>query len=74
MKTTCLINNYNYANFLPEAVNSALNQTVSFDEIIIVDDASTDSSAEVINTFTKETNVKSVLKEKNQGQLSSFNE
>ena len=74
MKTTCLINNYNYANFLPEAVNSALNQSVSFDEIIIVDDASTDSSAEVINTFTKETNVKSVLKEKNQGQLSSFNE
>ena len=74
MKTTCLINNYNYANFLPVAVNSALNQTVSFDEIIIVDDASTDSSAEVINTFTKETNVKSVLKEKNQGQLSSFNE
>ncbi|MEM7715060.1 MAG: glycosyltransferase family 2 protein [Cyanobacteria bacterium P01_A01_bin.68] len=74
MKTTCLINNYNYANFLPEAVNSALSQSVSFDEIIIVDDASTDSSAEVINTFTKETNVKSVLKEKNQGQLSSFNE
>ena len=74
MKTTCLINNYNYANFLPEAVNSALNQSVSFDEIIIVDDASTDNSAEVINTFTKQTDVKSVLKEKNQGQLSSFNE
>ncbi|BAY80679.1 glycosyl transferase family protein [Calothrix parasitica NIES-267] len=74
MKTTCLINNYNYANFLPEAVNSALNQTVSFDEIIIVDDASTDNSAEVINTFTKGRNVKSVLKQKNQGQLSSFNE
>ncbi|MEL7241323.1 MAG: glycosyltransferase family 2 protein [Cyanobacteria bacterium J06573_2] len=74
MKTTCLINNYNYANFLPEAVNSALNQSVSFDEIIIVDDASTDNSAEVINTFTKQTNIKSVLKEKNQGQLSSFNE
>ena len=74
MKTTCLINNYNYANFLSEAVNSALNQSVSFYEIIIVDDASTDSSAEVINTFTKGRNIKSVLKEKNQGQLSSFNE
>ncbi|MDY6902468.1 MAG: glycosyltransferase family 2 protein, partial [Cyanobacteriota bacterium] len=74
MKTTCLINNYNYANFLPEAVNSALNQSVSFDEIIIVDDASTDNSAEIINRFAAQTNVKSVLKEKNQGQLSSFNE
>ena len=45
MKTTCLINNYNYANFLPEAIGSAVNQSVKFDEIIIVDDASTDNSA-----------------------------
>ncbi|MEH2290358.1 glycosyltransferase family 2 protein [Nostoc sp.] len=74
IKTSCLINNYNYADFLFEAINSALNQTVKFDEIIIVDDASTDNSAEVINKFTQITNVKSILKEKNQGQLSSFNE
>ncbi|AVH72469.1 glycosyltransferase family 2 protein [Nostoc sp. 'Lobaria pulmonaria (5183) cyanobiont'] len=74
MKTSCLINNYNYAEFLSEAINSALNQTVKFDEIIIVDDASTDNSAEVINKFTQVTSVKSILKEKNQGQLSSFNE
>jgi len=74
MKTTCLINNYNYANFMPEAINSALNQSVGFDEIIIVDDASTDNSAEIIAKFASEANVKSVLKEKNQGQLSSFNE
>jgi glycosyltransferase involved in cell wall biosynthesis len=74
IKTSCLINNYNYADFLPEAINSALNQTVKFDEIIIVDDASTDNSEEVINKFSQEANVKSILKEKNQGQLSSFNE
>lgn len=74
IKTSCLINNYNYADFLAEAVDSALNQTVKFDEIIIVDDASTDNSAEVIAKFATETNVKYILKEKNQGQLSSFNE
>ncbi|MFN6569672.1 glycosyltransferase family 2 protein [Dendronalium sp. ChiSLP03b] len=74
IKTSCLINNYNYAEFLSEAVNSALNQTVKFDEIIIVDDASTDNSAEVIAKFAQENNVKYILKEKNQGQLSSFNE
>ncbi|MBD2727628.1 glycosyltransferase family 2 protein [Nostoc sp. FACHB-892] len=72
--TSCLINNYNYAEFLPEAINSALNQTVKFDEIIIVDDASTDNSAEVIAKFTQVANVKFIFKEKNQGQLSSFNE
>ena len=74
MKTTCLINNYNYANFLREAVGSALNQSVKFDEVIIVDDASTDNSAELITKLAGETNIKYVLKEKNQGQLSSFNQ
>lgn len=74
MKTTCLINNYNYANFLPESINSAVNQSVKFDEIIIVDDASTDNSVEVITKLAQETNIRYVLKEKNQGQLSSFNE
>ncbi|MBE8965850.1 glycosyltransferase family 2 protein, partial [Nostocales cyanobacterium LEGE 12452] len=44
IRTSCLINNYNYAPFLSEAIDSALNQTVKFDEIIIVDDASTDNS------------------------------
>lgn len=74
MKTTCLINNYNYANFLPESINSAVNQSVKFDEIIIVDDASTDNSVEVITKLAQETKIRYVLKEKNQGQLSSFNE
>ena len=74
MKTTCLINNYNYANFLPEAINSALNQTTKFDEIIIVDDASTDNSTEIITKFSQGDNIRCVLKDKNQGQLSSFNE
>ncbi|KST65148.1 glycosyltransferase family 2 protein [Mastigocoleus testarum] len=74
MKTTCLINNYNYAYFLPEAINSALNQTVNFDEIIIVDDASTDNSVEIITKFSHKDNFKYILKDRNQGQLSSFNE
>lgn len=74
MKTTCLINNYNYANFLPEAVNSAVNQRVKFDEIIIVDDASTDDSVEVITKLAENRDIKYIFKEKNQGQLSSFNE
>lgn len=62
IQTSCLINNYNYAEFIVEAVNSALNQTVKFDEIIIVDDASTDNSAEVIAKFAQQANVKCILK------------
>ncbi|MBC6431473.1 glycosyltransferase family 2 protein, partial [Nostoc sp. HG1] len=74
IRTSCLINNYNYAEFVSDAINSALNQTVKFDEIIIIDDASTDNSVEFIAKFAQVDNVKCIFKEKNQGQLSSFNE
>jgi glycosyltransferase involved in cell wall biosynthesis len=74
IKTSCLINNYNYGAFISEAIKSALNQTVKFDEIIVVDDASTDNSAELLARFAQTNNVKYIIKEKNQGQLSSFNE
>ena len=74
IKTTCLINNYNYAHFVSEAINSALNQSIKFDEIIVVDDASTDNSAKIIIELAKQKNIKYILKDKNQGQLSSFNE
>lgn len=74
VKTSCVINNYNYAEFLVDAVSSALNQTVKFDEIIIVDDASTDNSAEIASKLSQEANIKCILKDTNQGQLSCFNE
>mgnify|MGYP001035351347 CR=1 FL=1 len=35
MKTTCLVNNFNYSNFVVEAVNSALNQTEKFTKIAV---------------------------------------
>ncbi|WP_071189897.1 glycosyltransferase [Trichormus sp. NMC-1] len=43
-----IINNYNYDRFLPEAINSAINQTYSHIEIIVVDDGSTDNSCDII--------------------------
>jgi glycosyltransferase involved in cell wall biosynthesis len=36
-----LLNNYNYGRFLQEAIDSALNQTYSPTEVIVVDDGST---------------------------------
>lgn len=48
MKTTCLVNSFNYSNFVVEAVESVLKQSVSFDEIIVVDDGSTDNSVQVL--------------------------
>lgn len=65
-----IINNYNYERFLRSAVDSALSQTYSFTEVIIVDDGSTDHSATVLNEYKAKAEV--VMKE-NGGQGSAFN-
>ena len=46
-----IINNYNYAQFLPQAIDSALCQTYANREVIVVDDGSTDNSKAVIEAY-----------------------
>lgn len=46
-----IINNYNYARFLPQAIETALAQTYPNLEVIVVDDGSTDHSWEVIAAY-----------------------
>jgi glycosyltransferase involved in cell wall biosynthesis len=65
-----IINNYNYGRFLAAAIDSALNQTYSRVEVIVVDDGSTDESQEVIDHYTNR--VIPILKQ-NGGQASAFN-
>lgn len=42
---------HNYGHFLPECIDSVLNQTVKPEEIVIVDDSSTDNTIEVANSY-----------------------
>ncbi len=67
---TIAINNYNYGEFLPEAIDSALNQTYPHKEVVVVDDGSTDNSLEIIAGYGDK--IVPVLKE-NGGQASAFN-
>lgn len=46
-----IINNYNYDRFLAEAINSALNQSYTNIEVIVVDDGSTDNSRQIISEY-----------------------
>ncbi len=65
-KVSIIINNYNYGRFLKEAIDSALNQTYSNTEVIVVDDGSTDNSHEIIAEYGKQ--IIPILKE-NRGLL-----
>lgn len=59
---------YNRADLLPRAINSILNQTYDKFEFIIVDDASTDGSAELLKNYANiDTRIKILTNEKNRG-------
>ncbi|OYD92638.1 hypothetical protein CDG76_24330 [Nostoc sp. 'Peltigera membranacea cyanobiont' 210A] len=65
-----IINNYNYGHFLPEAIESALNQDYQPIEVIVVDDGSTDNSQQIVADYGEK--IIPLLKE-NGGQGSAFN-
>ncbi|WP_026733927.1 glycosyltransferase [Fischerella sp. PCC 9605] len=66
-----IINNYNYERFLPEAIDSALNQTYPHTEVIVVDDCSTDHSRDVIASYSDR--IISILHQENGKQAAAFN-
>lgn len=67
---TALINTYNYARFLPFAINSVLNQTYKNIEVIVVDDGSTDHTQDVLDRYAGR--IKSI-RTTNGGQAHAFN-
>ncbi len=65
---------YNYATFLPEALRSALGQEGVQVEVIVVDDASSDDSAEVAEKFAADDpRVRVIRLEQNGGQVAAVN-
>lgn len=66
-----VINNYNYAHFLKTAVQSVLQQTYKNYELLVIDDASTDQSREIILSYGER--IKSVFLSENSGQGATIN-
>jgi hypothetical protein len=69
-RVAIVIDNYNYARFLAEAVASALVQTAEAAEVIVVDDGSTDDSRRVIASYGDR--IRPIFKT-NGGQASALN-
>lgn len=67
-KVSVIVPNYNHAKFLHQRIDSILNQTFQDFEIIILDDASTDTSKEIIEQYRNNTKVSNIVfSEKNSG-------
>jgi len=73
MRTSVIITNYNYADYVCEAIESALDQTQTPDEIIVVDDGSTDDSVTRIEAAYSGNPTVKLIQKKNGGHITAFN-
>lgn len=78
MNSLCsVIANKNQSNMLQQRLQSIVQQTVPFDEIIIIDDGSTDDSQQIIKQFkqsNEQLNIKILLFDKSKGFNTRMNE
>ena len=75
MKKSLVIAVYNGEKYLIEQLNSVLNQTEKLDEVILIDDLSTDQSFNIIKKFIEQNNLstwKLIKNEKNLGYKGNF--
>lgn len=74
-KLSIVIPNYNYARFLDRAIESVLTQTFSDFELIVIDNASTDDSLEVVRRHAaRDPRIRVVAHPANLGMLASLRE
>lgn len=66
VKVSVILTSYNHANYIAEAIQSALDQTFTNFELLIFDDGSKDNSREIIKTFD-DPRIKFFLYEENRG-------
>jgi glycosyltransferase involved in cell wall biosynthesis len=63
---------YNCENYVAEAIESILNQSFESFELLIIDDCSTDSTVDIINSY-KNPKITLIKKPENTGIISSLN-
>jgi len=74
MRLSVVLPNFNHARFLPEALESLLTQSLPPDEILVVDDASTDGSVDLISGWSlRDPRVRLLRNDTNQGPAVGMN-
>lgn len=65
-----ILPNYNHSQYLPECLKAILDQSEKAKEVIVIDDASTDNSVEIIKSFAeKDASIKLISNENNLGNI-----
>jgi glycosyltransferase involved in cell wall biosynthesis len=73
-KLSVILPNYNHAEFLPQCVEAILSQSFTDLELIVVDDASTDNSRELLAAYARhDSRVRLYQNPKNSGVIASLN-
>lgn len=70
---TVIMANYNNAQYIGEAISSVLKQVHENWELVICDDASTDTSLSVIEPFLTDSRIRLITNEQNRGYIYALN-
>jgi glycosyltransferase involved in cell wall biosynthesis len=73
-RVSFVVTNHNYARFLPQAIDSLLDQSFKELELIVVDDCSTDDSASVLDRYASNPRIRIVRHTTNTGSIRAYNE
>lgn len=68
-RVSIIVPNYNHAAYLDRRIGSVLNQTYRDTEVLLLDDASTDNSREIITRYESDPRVRVILNETNSGSV-----
>lgn len=73
MKISVIVAAYNAEQYLLEAMESALNQTIDDYEVIVINDGSTDSTLDILTDLSKDYNQLRIINKENGGPSSARN-
>lgn len=73
-RVTFVVTCYNYGRFLGQALDSLLGQSLTDWEAIVIDDASSDGTADVLAPYLRDCRLRSVRHRSRAGNIASYNE